>query len=556
MPDPNGLSDLAAIPESRWAVARDRSEAIRPLLERNKFDRPTVTRRAKECGVHTATLYRWLNRYRKSGAMGSLLQDTPGPAKGSKGISDRAEKILNEIIEGRFLTRQRLSISVVHRDVALRCREEGIPIPSASTLRRRIRSVPVVEQLRRREGGHAAQGFEPIRGCLQPDGPLAIIQIDHTPLDLILVDDIRRLPIGRAFLTLAIDVYSRMIAGFYIAFEEPSALSVGLCLAQAILPKDLWLSKMGITTPWPVHGLMGTVHCDNGREFHGKMLRLACEQYGIKLHFRRVRRPWEGGHIERLLGTFMKEVHALPGTTFSNTVERGGYRSAEKATLTLSEFERWLTTFIVDVYHQRLHRGIGTSPIQKFAEDLRTRTPVVPDAHRLRLDFLPFEMRSVQNYGIALDGIHYYANILRRWINARDPENAKLRRVFVVRRDPREISTIHFFDPETDCYFEVPYRDKSRPGMSLWELRAVKRKLHEEGRTAIDEDLIFSAYAQMRRIEDQAGKRTRQARRRPSVSILQPLPPGTEPATQPIVTPETPDQDTGEITSFTELELW
>jgi putative transposase len=124
------------------------------------------------------------------------------------------------------------------------------------------------------------------------DEPLGVIQIDHTPLDLILVDDIHRLPVGRPWLTLAIDVYTRMVAGFALAFEKPSALSVGLCLLHAITPKDDWLSKHGLATGLAIHGLMRQIHCDNAREFRSEMLRKACEQYGIELSFRRVKSPW------------------------------------------------------------------------------------------------------------------------------------------------------------------------------------------------------------------------------------------------------------------------
>ena len=42
-----------------------------------------------------------------------------------------------------------------------------------------------------------------------------------------------------------------------------------------------------------------------------------------------------GGIIERVIGTLMELVHALPGTTFSNPTERGSYDSDRTACLTL-----------------------------------------------------------------------------------------------------------------------------------------------------------------------------------------------------------------------------
>jgi putative transposase len=215
----------------------------------------------------------------------------------------------------------------------------------------------------------AAATYAPLQGRFPgADMPLAVVQIDHTLVDLILVDDIHRRPVGRPWLTLAIDVFSRMVAGFYVSFDPPGAMAVGLCLAHTILPKETWLSTYDITTPWPVRGVMQVVHADNAKEFHGRMVQKACENYGIDLRWRPVARPHYGGHIERLLGTLSRDIHALPGTTFSNLAERGAYDAAKSSALTLSEFEHWLTTYIVEIYHQRLHSELHTTPIKRYEE--------------------------------------------------------------------------------------------------------------------------------------------------------------------------------------------
>src|SRR5262252_9777881 len=123
---------------------------------------------------------------------------------------------------------------------------------------------PEKEQLRRRgQGRQARDAYAPVHGAFpNAEWPLAMVQIDHTLGDIILVDDVQRLPIGRPWITLAIDVFSRMVAGFYVSLDAPSALSAGLCLAHAILPKDTWLAKYGIETSWPVWGVMDAVHAD------------------------------------------------------------------------------------------------------------------------------------------------------------------------------------------------------------------------------------------------------------------------------------------------------
>jgi putative transposase len=543
-----GTPDLAAIPDEQWVIAKRRFEVIRPLLEQGDFDASAIVKRAGESTVHRSTLYRWLSAYLKTTSLDSLLPRRPGPSRGGHGLTPAVETVIESSIEDRYLTRQRLSPIQVVRDVQLRCRESGLDMPSESTVRRRLTAIPSEVEKRRREGYRAAQAIAPLRGAFpEVAHSLGVVQIDHTPLDLILVDDIHRRPIGKAWLTLAMDVFSRMVAGFSLAFESPSSLSVGLCLTHAILPKDVWLSKHGIATPWPLHGLMDSVRCDNGREFRGNMLRKACEQYAIELAFRPVKRPWYGGHIERLLGTFVKEIHALAGTTFSNPTQRDTYDSEGRAIFTLSEFEAWLTRFIVEVYHQRVHTALGIPPLRRYEQSAAGVALRCPDAHRLKLDFLPYEERSVQRYGLALDGVHYYSDVLRRWIDSREPEDSKRKRAFLIRRDPRDVSVVYFFDPELSCYFEIPYRDTSRPALTLWELREARARLREQGVAKMDEDLIFQAYRKLRTLEEEAGKATRKVRREPAVNVGTAKP---EPVSGAAV-------DNGEdILPFEEIEPW
>jgi putative transposase len=73
---------------------------------------------------------------------------------------------------------------------------------------------------------------------------------------------------------------------------------------------------------------------DNGSDFKSSTFRRACENEGIRIESRPPGRPHYSGHIERLMGTVMKDVHALPGTTFSRAAERGRQDPAKSAGLT------------------------------------------------------------------------------------------------------------------------------------------------------------------------------------------------------------------------------
>jgi len=421
------------------------------------------------------------------------------------------------------------------------------------------------ETLRRREGSQAVRNkYAPIQGAFPgANWPLAMVQIDHTPVDLILVDDVHRRPVGRPWITLAIDVFSRMVAGSYVSFDPPGTLAVGLCLAHAILPKERWLAKHEITTPWPVWGVMDSVHADNAKEFRGHMLRMACQEYGITLHWRPVARPHFGGHIERLLGTLNHEIHNLPGSTFSNPQARGTYDAEQHAAMTLSEFERWLSITVVEVYHQRLHSELGTTPLQKYEEGIfgTAERPGrgLPDRfieeRRLRLDFMSYQERTVQRHGLVIDEIQYYDDVLKPWVNAADPSDAtgKRKRKFIVRRDPRDISRVYFYDPELKQYCEIPYRNTAYPPMSVWELREVRRRLNEEGQKVINEALIFDAYNRLRALEAEAVLETKKARRaaqrrRGRAEVEPPRPEGLT------LGPDAPLASADEIQPFDEIE--
>lgn len=85
--------------------------------------------------------------------------------------------------------------------------------------------------------------------------------MDHTLVDIIIVDEYFRKPLGRPTLTLQIDVATRVIPGFYISLEKPSATSVGMAIRHAaVLPKDPWLTERELTFAWPIVGLPDILH--------------------------------------------------------------------------------------------------------------------------------------------------------------------------------------------------------------------------------------------------------------------------------------------------------
>ncbi|MGG7666051.1 helix-turn-helix domain-containing protein [Dyadobacter sp. BHUBP1] len=522
------VSDIGQASEKAWETANKRYGIIRPVLE-NRGDGELVKRLSKQHRVSVATIYRWVERFETMGVVSSLMDISRDGGKGKTRIPEEVDIVIQDAIKTQYLTRQRKPLGKVYQTVASVCKQAGLPLPHSNTIRNRVLQIADYTRLRYRFGADAAQEqLAPHRGSFPgAESVLSVVQIDHTKLDIILVDKVERRPVGRPWITMAIDVYSRMVVGFYISFDPPGAIGTGLCLANSILPKEQWLAKYDLGGEWPCWGTMKTIHLDNAKEFRGTMLKRACEEYGITLKWRPVKAPRYGGHIERFLGTVLGEIHTLSGSTFSNPRERGGYRSEEKSTMTLEELEVWLLKFITEIYHVRLHSGIGCTPLERFKQGLLGKDGEqgiglpfrYANEDKVRLDFMPFQERTVQEYGVMIDHICYYSDVLRRWIKATDWTKYEHRRKLLFRRDPRDISVIYFFDPELKEYFPIPYRDTSRPAISIWEHRKALKAL-EKQKTAVNEDGIFMAYEQLRQIEANSANLTRKARKnteRPAV---------------------------------------
>ena len=517
------IEDINSIDDSRYKTATKRYAAIEPLLN---FDtsREDVDERAAQTGVSTATLYRWIKNYNNSGSIEGLMPNKTGVKQGTKYLDIHTEQIITDVIQKVYLNKQRPSIQQVVKEVKRRCLEENIiQVPHANTIRERIRTISPYEKLNRRGFMEKARNkFKPAAGKFpNVNGPLDVVQIDHTPVDLILVDDLHRKPIGRPFLTLAIDIYSRMITGYYLSFDAPSATSVAMCVSHSVLKKEEWLTLHDVDAQWPVWGVMTTIHVDNGSDFRSKAFQKACAIHNINLEYRPVRQPQFGGHIERVLGTFMKDIHNLPGTTFSNIKQREGYNSESNAVLTISEFEKYLVTYICKVYHKSLHNGIGMTPERKWeigifgnGELSGAGLPAIPkNRHSFLLDFLPMYERTIQKYGVSINGLNYYADILRSWINAEDPIDRNKKRNFIFRMDPRDISTIWFYEPELKQYFKIPFADQSLPSMSIWEFEKAKTQARNEGMKSVNEHEILRAHTELIKQISESSKKTKRARK-------------------------------------------
>ncbi|WGV53303.1 DDE-type integrase/transposase/recombinase [Stenotrophomonas indicatrix] len=534
--------DLALYSDEEWAEGQRRLFYIKPLLEKPVRYRADVEEVAKQAGVHFTTLYKWLRAFLLSGHVSSLVPAKAGRRTGTRMLSADQESVIQSAIDDKYLSNERGTAQDVVDEVKRRCHRMKLKMPSHITIRARIKDIPKAMALRKRGlRDEARDRYQPLRGTFpNANHPYSVIQIDHTPANVIVVDEVSRLPIGRPYLTLAIDVRTRVVAGLYLSMDPPSSVAVGICLSQAICQKREYLAYLGVSGDWPAWGVMGKVHSDNAKEFRSRALSRACEDYQIDLQYRMKKTPHYGGHIERLMGTAARIFLGLPGKTFSNPKERKGYDSEAKAAMTLKELEAYLVDYVVNKYHKAPHSGIGMTPLAAWERGIAGSDtepgigllPVPEDPARVQLDFMPYEERTIQRYGYQMDNVHYYDSVLDPYINSVDPKTKKKAK-YLIRRDPRDISVTYFLDPADNRYTAVKYRNVAHPAVSLWELNAAAARLKEEGLKGVDEDQLFDTVDRLRQRVDDALNATKSAKSARRSAARRP--PGTRPtpATQP-----------------------
>lgn len=515
--------DVLSVPDHLLKKAKQRLAAIQPLLN---SEHPPSTREIKiqavRVNVHYTTLYRWLKAYTSTRSLVSLLPQKRGWSKTRKRVDDEVDKIIHHCIENYYLTKARLTPKTVYLRITEACNKAKIAAPSQSTVYRRIGKVPEERRLRARGHSDLADNRFSARAGKFPgaDTILSVIQIDHTPLDIIIVDDEHRESIKRVWLTLAIDVFSRMVTGFYLSLDAPSTTSVAMCLSHSILPKSNWLAHLEIDLDWMVWGVPKKVHVDNGADFTSDTLRIGCMENNINLEFRPVAKPQYGGHIERLLGTFQINLKDLDGKTFNSPKRRGKYDSEKNAVFDFDSLEKWLTNAIIKYHHEK-HDVIGVPPATKWMmavegelEDLPRGWPDVPiDPKAIELSFMPHTFRTIRSQGIVWDGIYYFSDNIRSLIGSVDPETRKPKK-YIVRRDPRNITCIWVYDDQSKYYLKVPFADPTLSFRSIWDLNETKAHLKRLGQTEYNEGMLSRAYDNMRAIEDDAKKTTKAARRK------------------------------------------
>ncbi len=482
------MEEPRAITQREIQIAR----VLRPL-GRGPLRRSQAVLAGQLLGVHWTTVYRLRARFLRDPLTSSLVPDPGGRRGEPQRLNPDVEAVVTSVVQHWIAGQRQLAHPILdaHMEVRRRCKDLGLKAPSRNTIQRRVTAHQQAELavLATRPGASVAPGSF---GAIWP---LEVVQIDHTQADVLIVDRFTRKVIGRPWLTLAIDLATRTVPGFFVAMERPGAATVALLVSRIVQPKQAWLEHLGLKIDWPMFGIPQRLHQDNAAEFRSRALRTGCSQYGIELEYRPVGRPNYGGHIERMNRTLMQRLKGLPGAT-GNSPRGRKARSPEKtACLTLQEFECWLALEIGQRYHHSEHRGLfGGTPYGAWQHLIASRAvrqlpPGDDEIMKLLINFMPLQNRSIQADGLTIFYIRYWHPVFIVW--------REQRRRVRVRYHPEDLSRV-YVSADGRNYVEARYADLRRPSISLWEQRAAVRALRANHDPRLSEERIFRAIGEQR----------------------------------------------------------
>jgi putative transposase len=414
--------------------------------------------------------------------------------------------VCDQVIDQLYMTPERKRVPEVHLEILRRLSDankfrlpgDQLPVPSRSTIYREIARLDPYEVMVARYGKRRADMEFRVstRGPVTMR-PLERVVMDHTPSDLMVVDDNGMLPLGRPTMTTALDEHTRCPMGFYAGFEPPSCLSVMRCLKHAILPKTYVPREFpSVKNRWECYGVPELVVVDNPPEFHSTHFERACLEIGVDIQYAKVLVPWYKGKLERFQGTMNHDLmHGNRGTTFSNILERDDYDPGRHAVVLLSTFREMLHKWVIDVYLQTPHRGIKDTPAHRWRTEINDLPPPLPrSANELDIVLGMTTQRVVFHYGIELEGLKYNGPELGE-LRRRMGPGVKVELTF----DPGDLGHINVFNPTKGTYVWVPAVDQAYArGLSLWQHRVIRRYAQGQLNARTDVVALGQAKAEIR----------------------------------------------------------
>ena len=340
------------------AEANRRYAIIQPVLEGRT---PAVTTTPARTVRHWAARYREAAQTLGCGYVG-LLPNWHQSGNRRSRLPEAVMTALNEFVEHEYETHKQKRKYEVYGELVNYCKSKGLmTIPSYKTFIAAVNRRPRYQQIQKRAGSRAAYQHEPMRWEISftlprhGDRPFEIAHIDHSCLDIELVDSRTGHRVGKPWATFLTDAFSRRILAVYLTFDEPSYRSAMMVLRECVHRHNR---------------LPELIVVDWGPEFRSIYFETLLARYECSKATRPKAKPRFGSVIERLFGTANTSfIHNLAGNTQVMKNVRQVTKSVdprEQALWTLGTLYARLRQWAYEVYDTREHPALGQTPEEAF----------------------------------------------------------------------------------------------------------------------------------------------------------------------------------------------
>lgn len=373
-----GTIDMAASEATTTTAAQVRelleSAAVAHLKEANRRFHlvQAYQQRCQEVyqDIAPRTLRRWVKQFQAAkvnygcGYVG-LLPKIARRGNRTPKAPAAAKELLDAFIQEHFATPRQAPAASVYRAYQQASAAKNIPALSRSSFYEHLKQSCSLQVREKRLGAKAAYQQQPWVWELahstprHGDRPLAIVHIDHTQLDIELRCSTTGRNLGRPWLTMLIDAYSRRILALHLTFDAPSYRSCMMGLRQLVRHCGRFPQAVVV---------------DGGKEFHSVYFDTLLARYHCLKKTRPGAKPRFGSVIERLFGTTNQEfIYNLLGNTQASKQPRTLTKAVDpkrQAVWTLADLYAYLTEWASVVYDQSEHPALGQTPHAAYTTGL------------------------------------------------------------------------------------------------------------------------------------------------------------------------------------------
>lgn len=430
--------------------------------------------RGEEKPPSASTIMRWLRNYALSNENPTSLLSHNVKRRSPQRLPEKVLRTAKDILTRYYFVRTGCTLRVAHDRIirALQHQQSGSEI-SLSTVRRLALEVSPYERDRSRLGMSQARAkWRSSQPGIYATRPLERVEMDHTLLDLVVLDDRLGIPLGRPTITLVVCSYSGYVLGFFVSFEGETIGRVIRSIKIAIQPKDELIADQKLNNPWYAMGLWEALVVDNALSFHSSHLHHVALDLCMDIEYCPVRMPWFKPSVERNLGELTRQLPA-PGRPRK---PGSGYDIIDPhidACITFSDLCHGILRWVVDIHPFEVHQRKLARPVDLFLEGLdQCPAPrLIEDSRSLDILAGLSKTVTVDHSGITHLWLRYVSddlNQLRREIGAKFKVHIKF--------DPYDLGRIFVRHPRTGGWFVVPARDQQyAAGLTLTQHKLIRK---------------------------------------------------------------------------------